>query len=442
MIKIPKKQLFRRTFFDSIVDRISSHKAVSACLILLLPAVLLVFFRSFLDVFLLLFYPLNLLAILYLHRANAVKAYHLEIENQDLQERINILSDSNLRVLKNKAAYQEKIRRYDSLKEIIEDLNRTLNTEAVGNSLISIAFSLIANHKGTCILYMVDQEHHRLSVFKTRKEDKRLIIKAKEGDIFDYWILRHATPLLIEDVRKDFRFDLERLALQETRPISSLIGSPLISEHNFLGLLRMDNPVPGFYTQDDLRFLMTICDIGAVAIENSELFRKTQDLAIHDGLTGLYTKSYFMERIREECRRSIRQKAVFSVLMIDIDHFKNCNDTFGHTAGDVVLKEVSAEIVRHLKHYGAVISRFGGEEFFLILPHIEKKKAKDTAEDLRRKIASKKINIKGAELQITVSIGVAAFPDDATEENDLILKADMAMYEAKQKGRNKVVSAQ
>ncbi|MDD5255820.1 MAG: sensor domain-containing diguanylate cyclase [Candidatus Omnitrophica bacterium] len=377
--------------------------------------------------------------VIALAHGNAGRKHRLEIESQGFQERLNILSDANLKGIKTKAALQEKIRRYHSLKEIIENLNRALNTDTVGTSLITIAFSLIANHKGACILYLVDQQNHHLSAFKTKKDDKRLIIKEKEGDIFDFWILRHAAPLLIEDARKDFRFDLERLSLQETRSVSSLIGAPLLSEHNFLGILRMDNPVPGFYTQDDLRLLVTICDIGAVALENSELYRKTQDLAIHDGLTSLYTKGYFLERIREEARRSIRQKAVFCLFMLDIDHFKNINDSLGHTAGDLVLKEISLLLTVFLKSYGAIISRFGGEEFCVILPHVEKKKAHEAAEDLRLKISEKKINIRGQDTRVTVSIGVTAFPDDTTEENDLILKADMAMYEAKQKGRNRVV---
>ena len=444
MIRIPKQQLYSRKLFDPLVKKASSHKAIAALSVLFVFYLFLpVFFAALLGhklwITLLIFYPLNIIMVISLAYGNAGKKYRLEIESQGFQERLNILSDANLKGLKSKAALQEKIRRYHSLKEIIENLNRALNTDTVGTSLITIAYSLIANHKGACILYLVDQQNHHLSAFKTKKDDKRLIIKAKEGDIFDFWILRHAAPLLIEDARRDFRFDLERLTLQETRPVSSLIGAPLLSEHNFLGILRLDNPVPGFYTQDDLRLLVTICDIGAVALENSELYRKTQDLAIHDGLTSLYTKGYFLERIREEARRSVRQKAVFSLLMLDLDYFKNINDTLGHTAGDLVLKETSQVLTSFLKNYGAIISRFGGEEFCVILPHVEKKKAHAIAEDLRLKISEKKIDIRGQSAQVTVSIGVTAFPDDTSEENDLILKADMAMYEAKQKGRNKVV---
>jgi diguanylate cyclase (GGDEF)-like protein len=127
--------------------------------------------------------------------------------------------------------------------------------------------------------------------------------------------------------------------------------------------------------------------------------------------------------------------------MLDIDHFKDYNDKFGHTAGDIVLKSLSSGITDFLKGLGPIVSRFGGEEFCVILSRTDKKKAASVAEELRVLIEKKKINLRGWETSITVSIGVAAFPGDASEENDLILKSDRAMYEAKQKGRNQVVCA-
>ena len=292
-----------------------------------------------------------------------------------------------------------------------------------------------------CILYLVDEQTQVLSLFKTKKENEKLIIKSKKGDIFDLWVLRHTSPLFVEEARKDFRFDLDKLKIQDIRPISSLISSPLMSEHRFLGILRLDNPVSGFYTQDDLRFFVTICDLGGVALENCKLFQKMQDLAIHDGLTSLYTKGYFLERLKEEYKRSIRQNTTLPLLMLDIDHFKNYNDKFGHTAGDIVLKNLSLTIVEFLKDSSAIISRFGGEEFCIILPCIDKKEAHVIAERLRKKIEKTKIILRRQKTNITVSIGVATFPLDTRDEDELILRADKAMYNAKQKGRNRVVSA-
>lgn len=365
----------------------------------------------------------------------------MRVENEDIQEKINILEDANKKEIKNKGYLQVKIGRYDSLKEITEKVNHDLQPDSIANSLTEIAFSLIGNNKGVCILYNIDQQTHKPALFKTKKEDKGLVIKAKEGDVFDLWVLRHATPLFIEDIRKDFRFDLDKIKNQDERPVSSLISSPLMSEKRFLGILRIDNSNPGIYSQDDLRLLVTICDLGSVALENAELFQKTQDLAIHDELTGLYTKGYFLERLKEECRRSIRQNTAFALLMLDIDLFKNYNDKFGHTAGDIVLKNLSAKIVESLGNLNALVSRFGGEEFCIILPGVDRAKAFAIAENLRQEVSKLKIVLRRQETGITVSIGVANFPGDGSDEKEIIIRADRAMYEAKKGGRNKVVAA-
>jgi len=387
---------------------------------------------------LLFFFLINALGAYYLLRRYSKRRQYLKIETQAFQEKINILSAENIKEGKNKSAIEEKIKRYNKLKEITEEIDRSLDLEDIGDKLTSIAFSLIARDKGTCILYLLDSRTQALSLFKTKKEDKGLIIKAKEGVIFDFWVLRHASPLLIEDIKKDFRFDLEKIETQHIRPVSSLISAPLISERKSMGILRLDNSSPSFYTQDDLRLLMAICDLGAVALENGQLFQRTKDLAIHDELTLLFTKTYFSERLKEECARGLRQDIVFSLLMLDIDYFKNYNDKFGHTSGDIVLKNLSHNITDFFKDSASLISRFGGEEFCIILPLANKAKAHKMANELRKRIEKAKIILRKQQTNITVSIGVASFPVDASDADGLILKSDKAMYEAKQKGRNRV----
>ena len=387
------------------------------------------------------FYLINFLIISYLFKKNSKRSYYLKINNEALQEKINILNEQYSKELINKAALQKKIIRYNSLEEIIEEINRNLDLDSITNHIVSITFSLIADNKGACILYLVDNQTQKPILYKTKKEDAKMIIKTKEGDIFDFWVLRHSQPLLIENIRQDFRFDLEQLKTQELRSLSSLISAPFISDNRFLGILRLDNPGPYSYSQDDLRFLVTICDLGAVALENAQLFQKTKDLAIHDGLTSLLTKGYFLERLKEEYKRSIRHKTNLSLLMLDIDYFKNYNDKFGHTAGDLVLKNLSNIMVNSLKGASPIISRFGGEEFCILLLRTDKKEAHTIAEELRIKIEKTKIILRRQQTNITVSIGVASLSWDAGDEDELIFKADKAMYEAKQKGRNRVIDA-
>jgi len=155
-------------------------------------------------------------------------------------------------------------------------------------------------------------------------------------------------------------------------------------------------------------------------------------------LTSLFTRGYFLEHLKEECKRGLRQDIIFSLLMLDIDYFKNYNDKFGHTSGDIVLRNLSHNITDFLKDSNSVISRFGGEEFCIILPSVHKSEAYKIADRLRKRIEEAKIILRKQETHITVSIGVANFPLDSSDTDELILKADKAMYEAKQKGRNRV----
>lgn len=388
------------------------------------------------------FYFINIFISIYFFSKNSKIKYQFQLKLQDIQEKINILNDQNTRNLKNNISLEEKIKRYEKLKEIIEKINQNLSLDYIAESLTDIAFSLVGLNKGVCILYLIDNQTQKPVVFKTKKEDIRMVIKKKEGDIFDHWVLRHAGPLLVEDINKDFRFDSGKINNQDPRPIQSLISAPLKSANRILGIMRLDNLDREVYTQEDLRLLTALADIAAVAVENGELFKKTQDLAIHDGLTGLYTKGYFIERLRDECKRGINQSKAVTLLMIDIDYFKKYNDEFGHTAGDIVLKNLGDCLHNFAKDYPpCLISRFGGEEFCILLSGRDKYSAALIAESLMRKIKSMKLTLRRQEINITVSIGAASLPNDAAEEDELIRAADRAMYEAKNKGRDKVIVA-
>ena len=429
------------SFLKKAVFKKAVHIVLFPLIYLLCPIFLTFRFQLHPIKLLFSFYLVNGFMVLYVCTKNAKRVRNLKLSRETLEERINVQRYQNSKELQNQEGLKEKIRRYLSLKKVIEQINASLTLESIAEHLNSIAFSLIARGQGTCTLYIIDKVTHNLSLFKTKKEDRRIIIKAKQGDIFDHWVLRHASPLLIEDINRDFRFDLGKLKTEDLRPVSSLISSPLISGGKFLGILRLDHHQRSFYSLYDLRFLVTICDLGAVALENGLLYQDTEELAIHDGLTSLFTKGHFIELLKLECKRSIRHERYFSLLMMDIDYFKNYNDKFGHVAGDIVLKNLSQNIVDSLKDKDALISRFGGEEFCIILRGADKQEAYDTAELLRKTIEETKIVLRRQQTNVTVSIGCATFSKDTSDEVELIMKADRAMYQAKKSGRNRVVIA-
>jgi len=359
---------------------------------------------------------------------------------QDHQEAINIIAVENKKNQEQTIALKLKITRYDNLKKIIENLNQSLKLDVVIGVLSLNVYRLLSNSTGVVLFYLLDHQYQKLKLVYSKKGDSDLVVLPQEGDIFDQWVLRHSNQLIIEDLKNDFRFDSDSVNLRDRRSVLSLISSPLIGNNSLLGLLRLESKRSGFFNQDDLRFLSLVTDLGAVALENSLLFQKTQDLAIHDDLTALYTKSYFIDRLRGQARRARRLNQHLALMMIDIDLFKQYNDKFGHIMGDLVLKKMGILLKEALNEFDPLICRFGGEEFLVMLSGIGKQKLLIIAEELRQRIQNKKIMLRRQDTYITVSIGVASLLLDTKDEDDLVQKADRAMYAAKGKGRNQVCS--
>ncbi len=395
--------------------------------------------KTHLSIFLV-FILVNTAIFLILLKFYSAKIIREESDCEHTQEEINIIESKNKKDHEYNAALKARIIRYDNLKKLIEDLNHSLKLDIVIRVLSSTVYTLISDSSGIALFYLVDNRYQKLSLVHSIKDDPALVVLSKEGDIFDQWVLRHSTQLIIENLKNDFRFDSDSLNGQDIRAAQSLISAPLISNNSLLGLLRLESTKNNFFNQDDLRFLSLVADLGAVALENSLLFQKTQDLAIHDDLTSLYTRGYFLERLKDEVRRCQRLDQHLSLMMIDIDFFKQYNDKFGHIVGDLVLKKMGQLLKDTLSELNPLLCRFGGEEFLIMFSGVEKKRALSIAEELRKKIESEKIMLRRQDTHITVSIGVASLPLDTKDEDELVQKADKAMYAAKGKGRNQVCS--
>ncbi|MEI8175577.1 MAG: GGDEF domain-containing protein [Candidatus Omnitrophota bacterium] len=173
-------------------------------------------------------------------------------------------------------------------------------------------------------------------------------------------------------------------------------------------------------------------------LEKVRLYETVQGLAITDGLTGVFTRRYFMQIFAEELERSRSRAFKLSFLMLDIDHFKNCNDQYGHLVGDAVLRDM-ADVLKQTIREIDVLGRYGGEEFALLLPETDSGGAAFVAERIRRSVEAHLFKAYDESLRFTLSIGVATFPADGKAETALIEAADQALYEAKAKGRNRVI---
>ena len=219
-----------------------------------------------------------------------------------------------------------------------------------------------------------------------------------------------------------------------------MIIAPLIHERKVIGTLRIHSSKAEVFTNDDLRLLDTIAVVASSAISNAMLFEQTEQLAIKDSLTGLYVRRYFFDRLKDEHRRALLTHRPLSVLMCDLDHFKECNDRFGHAAGDLMLIQFSQILKQSVAH--GIVARYGGEEFSVLLPETSKKDAAELADQVRLAVEKNPFMIRRERIAMTVSIGVANLPDDTLDLESLIQKADQALYQAKRMGRNRVCSSE
>jgi diguanylate cyclase (GGDEF)-like protein len=218
----------------------------------------------------------------------------------------------------------------------------------------------------------------------------------------------------------------------------SEIFIPLISFGTEIGVLACASTRSDAFQENEVKALESVADIIATAIQNVGHVEQIRQLAFRDGLTGIFNRRYFEQKMREELDRATRYEEQLSVLMIDIDHFKEVNDEYGHLLGDEVLRQVSNLFTTQLRKVDFVC-RYGGEEFATLMPSTPGEKALQVAEKLRRKIAG--WHFPGVQKSITVSIGVAEYPEHGETRDSLVRAADAALYLAKQKGRNRVQSA-
>ncbi len=258
----------------------------------------------------------------------------------------------------------------------------------------------------------------------------------REGIIIS-WLLREKKPLKRDIINIDPNFkalwETDRKAIEEVE-----LMFPLISKDKLVGILALHKRrVGGFYANEDIDLLSTLANEAAVVIENAELYNQAKERANVDELTGLYNHRYFHHRVSEEIARSSRFGDTFSLISLDLDHFKSYNDIYGHLYGDKVLQNVGEFIKRSIRSVDMAF-RYGGDEFAVILPQTSVDDAYKVSERIRKKIESD-IDIKGYPL--TCSLGIASWPTDGIMREEMIQASDAALYHSKQAGRNRTSMA-
>ena len=344
-------------------------------------------------------------------------------------------------------------RLYERRKKEKEDLDKTLQNlsllYSIGKAMnyisdlknllqyiLSQAIDITSAEKGSIMLYNLETDRLNIRVlagledteYQEKVNNNEIRCRSfKPGEGIAGRVFMTSKPMIVNNIREDDLF-----IKSETSYVRSIACIPMVVYSDVIGVINVTNKKGGKeFTDEDVEMLKAVADQAAVAVNKAQLW----DMAVTDSLTGLYVRRYFMVKLQEEIHRAERYSKRLSIIMADLDRFKRINDTYGHDAGDRALKTISKFLQKNIRDVDA-IARYGGEEFVMLIPDADKEAAFCLAERLREELV--KVELEDLP-PITISLGIATYPSDGTDIEDLIKKADAAMYAAKQKGRNKAV---
>lgn len=295
----------------------------------------------------------------------------------------------------------------------------------------------------TWSLLMVDEEldelYFAIAVGTASEALKNVRLKVGEG--IAGWVAKHGERLIVPDVMTDPRFSkrIDEMTQLETQ---SIICIPLRAKHRVLGVIQLVNVDMDGFGDQELFFLQALSDYAAIAIENARAVEKIQELTITDDVTGLFNARHLYKTLEKEVYRSSRFNYEFTVLFIDLDHFKQVNDTHGHLIGSKLLAEIGYLVKAQLRLIDYAF-RYGGDEFVILLPQTGKDAALVVAKRVRDSLRTSMFcRDEGLNLNVRASIGVATYPHDAKTPHDVIRQADEMMYLVKNSTRDNIGIAQ
>ena len=322
----------------------------------------------------------------------------------------------------------------EALREINLVLSGTLDLENLLDLLLDQVRYIVPYSVANIMLVEEDKIRiARTNYFENINSDKVQLMKTSPFHIFvtpnlDY-IVKTGQSEVISIVPADTDW------IESPVPIGSWVGAPIIVNGKVTAYFSLCKFESGFYGYEHAQLLSIFAGQAALALQNAELFSKIQQLAILDDLTGAFNRHHFFELGDLEFNRAQRYDRALSVVMFDLDHFKEVNDTYGHAVGNEVLVAIIEYCKSNIREVD-ILGRYGGDEFTLVLPEVDSEEAYNLSERIRGYVASRPIETEAGQIKITISLGIASLSSDTPNLKSLINWADSAMYEAKNKGRN------
>src|SRR6059036_368384 len=328
---------------------------------------------------------------------------------------------------------------------IFHDVAKALTSSLDLDSILQTIMEKMAEYfrPDTWSLLMVDdnQEELYFAIAIGTASEALKNVRLKVGEGIAGHVAKYGEKLIVPDVRADKRFAkrIDQVTQWETE---SIICVPLKSKLRVLGVIQLVNVNMHHFGDQESFFLQSLCDYAAIAIENARSVEKIQELTITDDCTGLYNARHLHRTLETEVYRSSRFGYEFTVLFIDLDHFKQVNDTHGHLIGSKLLAEIGYLIKGQLRLIDYAF-RYGGDEFVILLPQTGKDPALVVARRLRDTLRTSTFcQEDGLNLNVRASMGVATFPHDAKTPHDIIRQADEMMYLVKNTSRDNIGIAQ
>jgi len=309
----------------------------------------------------------------------------------------------------------------EKLNEFTKDLTSSLDIQELADKVLYNLNNLIPFEKAIIVIENKDSLYiASLKLNGKLSRYKRKALKIDKLRIYEQVILQKK-PMILEATDGKVKFVI-----------------PIVYNNKTKGIIILKNGDINLYTDYVEKIAINIAAQTGIAFENARLFSGLRELADVDGLTGLYNRRHFFELAQYEFDKCKAKKESLALVMMDLDHFKSINDTYGHSFGDEVLKELSVRCKRIIRNKD-IIGRYGGEEIILIMPQIDKESLVSITEGLRRAVEEEAFTHEGISVKVTMSLGVALMHDGISNLEQLNQIADQALYEAKGNGRNQVV---
>lgn len=342
----------------------------------------------------------------------------LNLQKLDLEKANDMIKAANAEI-----SVQAEIARFISGSFDVTKIANTIIDDIVDSK--KVAFCAIYIDKGVYL------NKNANCIVRAENASLKRRLNRDLPEYYSHYKSKYADIIIDNEVTKE-RYDF----IGDSK-IKSMIFRPLQINNTLYGIFMVGNYQTEF-TKDNLSFYDAIIAQLNIAINNCKLYLQTQNMARKDGLTGINNRTYFTTLYNETVKKILSQKSPICVALFDIDKFKRVNDTYGHLAGDEVIKRVASIAEAHIDEYNGFVCRYGGEEFVAVLPGKNIQTAENIIKEMHNKIAGSVVEYAGERIGINVSIGLTAYPEICDNPYDLLKRADWAMYFAKEHGRGQV----